>query len=55
MKYAGLGINFEYTAPHPPHNNGRVEWNIEILYGRLHIMLNDSNSSKKICHGLWDE
>ena len=39
-KQNGLGIDFEYTAPGTPQQNGWVEHKVAMLFKRVHAMLN---------------
>jgi hypothetical protein len=50
---AGLGVQFEYTAPGTPQLNGRVERKFATLYGRVRAMLNGARLPKDLRHGLW--
>ena len=52
-KQEGMGIQFEYTAPNTPQQNGRVERRFPTLYGRTRAMLKDigddgEESNKKL-------
>jgi transposase InsO family protein len=51
----GLGIQFEYTAPGTPQQNGRVERKFTILYGRVQSMMNHANLPLTIRKGVWTE
>ena len=51
----GLGIEFEYTAPNSPQQNGRVERRFATLYGRVRSMLNAAQLNKEFRQGLWAE
>jgi transposase InsO family protein len=54
-KREGLGIQFEYTAPGTPQQNGRVERKFATLYARVRAMLNHALLPSKLQHGLWAE
>lgn len=54
-KAQGLGIEFEYSAPNTPQQNGRVERRFATLYGRVRSMLNAANLTGSLRHGLWAE
>jgi hypothetical protein len=51
----GLGIQFEYTAPGTPQQNGRVKQKFTTLYGRVRSMLNHAGLSQALRHGIWAE
>jgi hypothetical protein len=51
----GLGIQFEYTAPGTPQQNGRVERKFATLYGRVRSMMNHANLPLTIRKGVWTE
>ena len=51
----GLGIEFEYTAPNSPQQNGRVERRFATLYGRVRSMLNAAQLNQEFRQGLWAE
>ena len=55
MKRQGLGLNFEYTAPGTPQQNGRVERNFVALYGRVRAMLNGARITLEMRQKLWAE
>jgi hypothetical protein len=52
---AGLGIQFEYTAPRTLQQNGRVEQKFAtLLYGRVRSMLNHAGLFEQaLRHGIW--
>ncbi len=52
---AGLGIQFEYTAPGTPQRNGRVERKFATLYGRVRAMFDFADAEDKIRVGTWTE
>jgi hypothetical protein len=52
---AGLGIQFEYTAPGTPQRNGRVERKFATLYGRVRAMYDFANVEESIRVGTWTE
>jgi transposase InsO family protein len=51
----GLGIQFEYTAPGTPQQNGRVERKFVTLYGQVQSMMNHANLPLTIRRGVWTE
>jgi len=51
----GLGIDFEYTAPGTPQQNGRVERKFATLFNRVRAMLNGGKFSPYLRNGLWAE
>jgi hypothetical protein len=51
----GLGIDFEYSAPNTPQQNGRVERRFATLYGRVRSMLNAAHLTPELRRGLWAE
>jgi hypothetical protein len=51
----GLGIQFEYTSPHTPQLNGRVERKFATLYQRCRSMLNGARLNPNLRNGLWAE
>ncbi len=51
----GLGIQFEWTAPGTPQQNGRVERKFATLYGRLRAMMKAVKLPTKIRQGVWAE
>ena len=54
-KKDGLGLNFEYTAPGMPQQNGRVERKFAALYGRVRSMLNGARLTASLRSKLWAE
>ena len=54
-KELGLGIDFEYSAPNSPQQNGRVERKFATLYGRVRSMLNGAHLTPSLRSGLWAE
>ena len=50
-----LGIEFEYTAPGTPQQNGHVEWKFATFFKRVHAMLNGGKFSSYLWSGLWAE
>jgi len=55
LKANGLCVDFEYSAPNTPQQNGRVERRFATLYGRVRSMLNDANVTSELRRGLWAE
>ena len=55
LKANGLGIEFEYSAPNTPQQNGRVERRFATLYGRVRSMLNAAHLTPDLRNGLWAE
>ena len=51
----GLGINFEFTPPHSPQYNGRLERKIATLFSRLRATMNSAGLPKSFRHKLWAE
>jgi len=51
----GLGIDFEYSAPNSPQQNGRVERRFATLFGRVRSMLNAAHLNQEFRKGLWAE
>ena len=51
----GLSIQFEYTAPGTPQQNGRVERKFATLYGRVRAMLNGARVPNDLRNGIWTE
>jgi len=51
----GLGITFEYTSPHSPQFNGRVERKFATLYTKVRCLLNGARVTLSLRHGLWAE
>ena len=51
----GFGINFEFTAPGMPQQNGRVEHKFATLYGWVQAMLNDAKLMPSLRKKLWAE
>jgi hypothetical protein len=52
----GLVVDFEFTAPDTPQQNGRVERKeLATLYGRVWVMLNRSRLLKAMQSKLWTE
>ena len=41
------GIDFEYTAPNTPQQNGIVERAFATIYGKARAMMNEANFSQK--------
>jgi hypothetical protein len=54
-KKEGLGIQFEFTAPGTPQQNGKVERKFATLYARVRAMLNQAGVTETLRHGLWAE
>ena len=50
-----LGIEFEFTAPNTPQQNGVVERKFATLYGRGRALLNKAGFNRKMRKGLWAE
>jgi transposase InsO family protein len=48
----GLGIQFEYTAPGTPQQNGKVERKFATLNARVRAMLNHAGLPSKLRQGL---
>ena len=54
LKEKGIGIQFEYTAPNTPQQNGKVERKFATLYGRIRATLN-SLGDDELRTKLWAE
>jgi hypothetical protein len=54
-KATGMGVQFEYTAPGTPHNNGHVEHKFATLFGRVCSMLSHADHKDQIRKGVWAE
>jgi hypothetical protein len=52
---AGLGIQFEFTAPGTPQQNGRVERKFATLWGRVRAMMEGAQLSKAQRRVMWSE
>ena len=50
-----LGIEFEFTAPSTPQQNGIVEQKFATLYGRGRALLNEAGFNCAMQKGLWAE
>ena len=50
-----LGIEFEFTAPKTPQQNGIVERKFATLYGRGRALLNRAKFNRNMRKGLWAE
>jgi hypothetical protein len=48
-----LHINFEFSAPHSPQNNGKIERKIATLWGKVRSMLNDAKLPTWLRQKLW--
>ena len=51
----GLGIQFEYTSPHTPQFNGRVERTFPYLFGIIRAMLNAAELTVSLRNLVWAE
>jgi transposase InsO family protein len=51
----GLGIQFEWTAPGTPQQNGRVERKFATLFGRVRAMFKAAGLDESKRKGLWPE
>ena len=54
-KQEGLGINFEYTAPSMPQQNGCIECKFSTLFNRVCTMLNHGKFTAYLQSSLWAE
>ena len=52
-KNNGLGINFKYTAPGIPQQNGHIKHKFATLFNWVHVMLNGSKFTAYLQSGLW--
>ena len=50
-----MEVEFEYTAPGTPQQNGLVEWKFAILFNRVFAMFNGGKFSAFLRNGLWAE
>ena len=50
-----LGIDFEYTTPDTPQQNGYVKQKFATLFNRVHAMLNGGKFTTYLWSGLWAE
>ena len=50
-----LGVEFEFTAPNTPQQNGIVERKFATLYGRGRALLNKTGFNRSMRKGLWAE
>jgi hypothetical protein len=46
-------IQFEYTAPHTPRPNGRIERKFATLYGKIRALTTASQLPQKLRNDLW--
>jgi hypothetical protein len=44
-----LAIKSEYSGPHTPQRNRKVEQKFQALYGRIREMMNDSEIDGEFC------
>ena len=51
----GLGLNFEYTAPNTPQQNGRVERKFRTLFDKARAMLNTAGFPLEMRQKFWAE
>jgi len=54
-KRDGLGIQFEWTAPGTPQQNGRAERKFKALYGRVRAMFKEAGLTEDIENGILSE
>ena len=52
-QYITYTIQFEFTAPNTPQQNGRVERKFATLYGKIRSLMNAANLPKVLCQSLW--
>ena len=52
-KQEGLGIDFEYTAPDTPHQNGYIKRKFATLFDRVCAILNGGKFTTYLQSGLW--
>ena len=50
-----MGLNFEYTTPSTPQQNGRMERKFSALYGRVRAILNGARLPLQLRQKLWAE
>jgi hypothetical protein len=51
----GLKVNFEFTAPCTPEENGKVERTYATLCGSAKAVFNNANLTAELRSGLWTE
>jgi transposase InsO family protein len=51
----GYGINFEFSGPRTPQQNGKVEGKFQTFFGRIRAMLNSAGFTKDLRSGVWAE
>ena len=54
-KKEGLDVEFEFTAPDTPQQNGKVERKFATLYGKVRSMLNRARLPERWRSGIWAE
>ena len=54
-KKEGLKLEFEFTAPNTPQQNGKVERKFATLYGKVRSMLNRARLPERWRTGVWAE
>jgi hypothetical protein len=55
VQKSGWEVQFEFTAPGTPEENGKVERTYATLWGRARAVLNTANLSAEMRSGLWTE
>ncbi len=53
LKKKGLFIEFEYTSPHTPQHNGKIERIFATLYGRIQAILQAAGLDGNLRQKLW--
>ena len=51
----GLGVQFEFTAPYTPQQNGSVERSFATSFGRIRAMMNFAGLNGDLRYSLWAE
>ena len=54
-KQEGLGLDFEYTAPGTPQQNGHVQSKLTTFFNRVHTILNGGKFTTYLQSSLWAE
>jgi hypothetical protein len=51
----GYGVQFEFSGPRTPQQNGKVERKFQTFFGRIRAMLNSSGLKDHLRSGVWAE
>ena len=49
----GLWVDFKYTTPGLPQQDGHVEWKFATLFNQVHAMFNSEKFTTYLQNGLW--